>query len=881
MKKQPSVLGKTLRVLASLVIAGYSFLSLTMPQSAKAATAPSEPTNVSATVNGDAITIDWSAPVSDGESPITGWQARIRLSGDTLWSSMWVQPNLNQITFAGLTVGEEYDIAMAAINNIGTSPDSEVLNILVGDVPDVVEDLVFVDNGDGALRATWAPPTNPGSSAVTEYEFAYSLANAEDWDPYTVGSPSAMVIGLANALYDIRVRAKNSIGYGEWTYLRDQYLGEVEYQISTCEELQAITNDLAGDYTLQNDIDCSGIANFTPIGMSIAIFTGTFEGNGHTISNLTINRPLVNTGLFQILGNAEVGNFTIYNATITGAQAAGAVASASANSSVTNVQVTGSSIAATYDTYPDSTYAGGLIGYTLGAGSDSYSVTNSSFAGTVSGVHNVGGLLGYGLSVAVRNSHAAATTTGTQNVGGLVGYTIGSAIDRSYATGSATAVSQRAGGLIGLSEGDTINDSYARGDATTQDLYYAGGLIGAMNDSDLSRVYSAGVVSGYGIIGGLIGYNVGTSTITDSFSASYVLPQDGGWDARANNGFVGIDYADEITYANSFFNSINVNPNCTRDNDFNIITSSDCTGINLQFNETMFKEADDAPISNWDIGGIWHLSADDFPTLSPIREPQILCEQATATDTSVSVACQSDPDGWGATTWEMQYKKTSAATWADVTLSDPSIARATITGLASGTDYQVRFRFTNDWGISEWGRIDAKTTGIAPVESVATPVSSVVRAVAPAAVVEQVEAESSKTYLNDFSEFSSNTGKTLELALGQIVYFYIRGELHSATVIELGPDYVTLRIASEPQEVRISLGQTQEVSVSPNGSKDLRVSLTKLQDGKATLTFAEITEPPVIAAATKPISNTTVWWLFLLLLPVGYYLAGHKAPRHA
>lgn len=880
MKKTLSVRGKVFRVLSAALLVGNVFITIAIPAKVHAATAPGLVDTFDAPTSEDQIALSWTAPTDDGDSAITGYMARIRLAGDTLWSSVVMQSDQLQITFDGLMVGEQYDVAVAATNAIGTGEDTEILNITVGSVPGVVENLVFVDNDDGALRATWEQPSSPGSTAVTEYQFAYSLANAESWDPYTVSSPSAMITGLEDAIYDIRVRAENSIGYGEWTYLRDQYLGEVVYQINTCEELQAATNDLYGNYSLQNDIDCSGVPNFIPIGMDIGVFRGSFDGNGHTISNLTINRPSVNSGLFQVITDAAISDLTIHNAAITGAQSAGAVASASANSSATNVQVTSSTIAVVYDTYPESTYAGGLIGYTLGVGTDGYSVSRSSFAGTVSGIHNVGGLLGYGLNVVVLDSHAAAATTGTENVGGLIGYTTGSTVSRSYATGAATAVSQRAGGLIGLSEGDTITDSYARGDASTPNLYYAGGLIGATNNSDLARVYSSGVVHGLGIIGGLIGYNIGTTTITDSFSASYVLPHGDSWDMRANNGLVGIDFANEITYDNVFFNSINSANDCTRDNSFNIITSVNCTGINLQFDETMFKKSTDNPVSNWDLGGIWHLNVGDFPTLSPSIDPQILCEQSTVTDTSVYVYCISEPQGWGATTWQMQYKKTSSNTWNDVTLSDPSEAQATVTGLTPGTAYQVRFRFTNDWGTSEWGRVDATTSGTAPVASApTTPVSSVARTIAATSVTDQVVAESGKVYLNDFNEFKTSTGKTLELSLGQIIYFYVRGELHSATVTDIGPDYVVLRIASDPQDVRLSLGQAQEVSVSQNDTKDLRVSLTKVENGKATITFAELAEPPVMAAATTPANTpdySDLLWVLLLLVPAGFYLSRRK-----
>lgn len=57
--------------------------------------------------------------------------------------------------------------------------------------------------------------------------------------------------------------------------------------ISTKEGLKAIANDLDGDYILTNDIDISG-ENWTPIGTIEEPFKGTLDGDGHTISGLTI-----------------------------------------------------------------------------------------------------------------------------------------------------------------------------------------------------------------------------------------------------------------------------------------------------------------------------------------------------------------------------------------------------------------------------------------------------------------------------------------------------------------------------------------------------------------------------------------------------------------
>ncbi len=102
-------------------------------------------------------------------------------------------------------------------------------------------------------------------------------------------------------------------------------------EIATTEELAAINDNLSGSYVLTADIDLSGI-EWTPIGAYAPsgeseeeqeipaadhAFTGTFDGQGHTISNLTINQPEGwALGLFGCVANADVGNFTLNNASV-------------------------------------------------------------------------------------------------------------------------------------------------------------------------------------------------------------------------------------------------------------------------------------------------------------------------------------------------------------------------------------------------------------------------------------------------------------------------------------------------------------------------------------------------------------------------------------
>jgi len=85
------------------------------------------------------------------------------------------------------------------------------------------------------------------------------------------------------------------------------------YVITNASELQAMNDDLGASYVLGNDIDASSIANFDPIGEFQNEFTGSFDGDGYTISGLTINRPEEErVGLFGRTGpeTAPITNVT-------------------------------------------------------------------------------------------------------------------------------------------------------------------------------------------------------------------------------------------------------------------------------------------------------------------------------------------------------------------------------------------------------------------------------------------------------------------------------------------------------------------------------------------------------------------------------------------
>jgi len=278
-----------------------------------------------------------------------------------------------------------------------------------------------------------------------------------------------------------------------------------ESPVSGSRGLQAVSQNLSGNYALGKDIDATGTslwnsgAGFMPIGDDINRFTGIFDGLGHKITGLTINRS-------------------------------------------------------------DTNYIG-LFGYTGGAARIcNVGLDGGNFSGNLSGSY-IGSLVGDNAGGTIFNCYSSASVTGNQNdsnVGGLVGsnevdpddFTIVGTITNSYSTGQVTGrgINISVGGLAGYNSG-TISHCYSSGQVASSGEYnYIGGLVG-YNDCAIDNSHSNAKldVDGVGnVVGGLVG--ISSYMIRDSFSAGSVMVSDNGSKSMVG-GLAGLN-SKEIT--NSF-----------------------------------------------------------------------------------------------------------------------------------------------------------------------------------------------------------------------------------------------------------------------------------------------------------------------------------------
>jgi hypothetical protein len=282
------------------------------------------------------------------------------------------------------------------------------------------------------------------------------------------------------------------------------------YKISTCIQLQNIGDNemyLTSNFIVTQNIDCSATsisdtsdprydaslynADDKGVGhgfIPISSFSGTFDGQGHTISDLYEKTGSGSmAGLFSEIDYATVANIGLINENIIG------------NGDDSD-----------YGDWNWGYATGGLVGY-----SNNSEILKSFTTGSIgnvfnygdqdspsySGGQNVGGLVGFSTNSHIENTYSTADVQGLREVGGLIGedsvsdnpFPTQSVVD-SYATGDVTGT-QRVGGLIGYLDGDPVSNSFSMGKVTSlqgyegdnggsNDYYGIGGLIGYVSNNE-------------------------------------------------------------------------------------------------------------------------------------------------------------------------------------------------------------------------------------------------------------------------------------------------------------------------------------------------------------------------------------------------------------
>lgn len=301
------------------------------PTMSAGATAPDPPTGLTLTVLGPtAIKLDWTAPVDDGGSEITGYLIEFESPVGDGWETLVADTGSTSTTYTheALTYTTEYNYRVSAINAEGTSDPSTAADATTdADTPADVEDPVAEASGPYSVTLTWSAPLDDGGDPITGYQI-------ERETPHTVGFEIIVAdTGSTDTeyedegplqpstTYNYRISAINGAGVGQ---------SLIEVQVTTDPPPQ-----LGSDVTSSDDLLAAGLISVDN-GFALRYESHTIEfGTGSDVetavpTNLTnifvASAIRVDTGVedgnsdrlfLKHAMNADVGVVTLSSGTVT------------------------------------------------------------------------------------------------------------------------------------------------------------------------------------------------------------------------------------------------------------------------------------------------------------------------------------------------------------------------------------------------------------------------------------------------------------------------------------------------------------------------------------------------------------------------------------
>lgn len=318
------------------------------------------------------------------------------------------------------------------------------------------------------------------------------------------------------------------------------------YKITTASQLAQMANFLNNSsvaFQLENDIDLTdwistnnASEGWLPVGTSSSPFKGTFYGQNHQISGLTVNRNITHVGLWGYLSNATISDVMIQAGNMTSGQFVGVLAGYGNGVTISNCHVvltgslntsntsgdfyvggmfgqlkgTCSSCTVRGDIYNDnvsvnSGYCGGICGYA----NESSTISSCKYRGTISGKNYVGGIAGYTYSARVTGCSVWGEMNGINYVGGIVGYASRLVNVLDCAMTGQVKGSNYVGGITGyctnpISTSGLVGNNIFSGSIVGSN--YVGGISGCISSKlSVSMNMSYAEIYGTNNVGGIVG----------------------------------------------------------------------------------------------------------------------------------------------------------------------------------------------------------------------------------------------------------------------------------------------------------------------------------------------------------------------------------------
>ncbi len=544
-----------------------------------------------------------------------------------------------------------------------------------------------------------------GGATLQYISSNFTINAVSDGDEGGIVGEATLYNGIANDFSHLTYNGSMDINEGDIGGIIG-YLTVTGTDTSATIDHAVVSGGAVGSYTSGASYNVGGLIGYMNVNMS-----SDGASAGVTISNANVSSTVSGDGggdVGGLVGNAYLGSqsgtssVSITQSSVTGSVSGGY----SVGGLIGDAEVDDNGGPATFDIDQSSSSnditgtqndIGGLIGHVYVFNNDPrlvrFKITNSSNTGNITGDSSVGGLIGgtegegpgIFLSNAsstggliLQNDYATGNVTGNVNAddaqytGGLVGWLwcyssssqnpFGCSIASSYATGNVSGY-RLVGGLIGYDGGDvSVVDAYAHGNVLGNNE--VGGLIGQIDPTDtnilVTHTYATGAMSSSGTgsdIGGLIGkITGGAATVSDSFAQTNM-------DGVTAGGSVGFMIANPAggTPSNLWYVPTgSANYGCTGLGGNHDYCHSDGDTAFFQNSTT------NGPLTNWDFTSapIWVSHNKDYPTLTGVVEnitlPAPTVSITTPSDSSTVTTWAPVVDWGNATTCDYSYGDSNA-----------------------------------------------------------------------------------------------------------------------------------------------------------------------------------------------------------------------------
>ena len=266
----------------------------------------------------------------------------------------------------------------------------------------------------------------------------------------------------------------------------------------------------------------------------LRVFSGDFDGNNHTISNLYINKNnFYSVGLFGAVEGSTIKNLNIKNAKVTGISKLSILAGYAKESNFENISITGELTMNLINKINITYYSGMLLGY-----GENVKIKNCKVSGNInSNGHATGGIAGNIVtnSLIEQSLSTVDISCGKSSCGGILGEGHSVNIIKTNYNGKISAKANKpygiggiAGNIVGLYPYNRITEVSVEGELDCSDTNKCGGVIGESKNTRITKIFSnMNIFVGhedepefetYYAIGGLIGKADSITLLLSSYS---------------------------------------------------------------------------------------------------------------------------------------------------------------------------------------------------------------------------------------------------------------------------------------------------------------------------------------------------------------------------